>query len=110
MGFRLPFLLAFVACLVAIVLLVVSFAEPTVSSGFTWAGCQLDSSYRFSADSGSVKKEECGGRPRQEEFEAWQKSKPKTQIRPSRNDSWGLIRGSPQAPSHQAYDPLRSPA
>ncbi|MGE0687694.1 MAG: hypothetical protein AB7P33_13185 [Dehalococcoidia bacterium] len=70
-GFRGAFMLAFLAAIVGIVVLVVAIAEPIVVDASNWVGCQLDSSYRLGHESPEVKKESCGGAPRDEELQKW---------------------------------------
>ena len=67
------FLVGFVCFVLALVAAIVSFASPAVAGAATWVGCQLDRNYRFAANAPSLKKEECGGKPRSEELDKWQK-------------------------------------
>jgi hypothetical protein len=69
--YRWVFLTGFFCALVGLVFLIVWLLTPVFEDAATWVGCQLDSDYRLSSDTLPVRKEECGGRPRQDEVDDW---------------------------------------
>ncbi|HWC31174.1 MAG TPA: hypothetical protein VG845_13925, partial [Dehalococcoidia bacterium] len=79
---RAVFLTGFFASVVGIVMLLVWLASPTFESAANWVGCQLDDDYRFSSDVAPVRKEICGGNPREEELDDWQEIKQQSRIKP----------------------------
>ncbi|HXH20673.1 MAG TPA: hypothetical protein VNN10_01495 [Dehalococcoidia bacterium] len=82
LGYRSLFLVFFAALIVGLVALVLKFASPVVADAATWIGCQLDGSYRLSADSLSIRKPECGGRQRADDLLDWQRSRPASRVAP----------------------------
>ncbi|HEY7467297.1 MAG TPA: hypothetical protein VIB47_11465, partial [Dehalococcoidia bacterium] len=67
------FLTGFFAAVAGVIFLLVWLASPAFEDAANWVGCQLDDDYRLSADVAPVKKEICGGRPREQELDDWQK-------------------------------------
>ncbi len=72
---RAVFLTGFLCALIGFIFLLVWLASPTFEGAANWVGCQLDDDYRLSSDVAPVEKEECGGKPREEELDDWQQSR-----------------------------------
>jgi hypothetical protein len=96
---RAVFLTGFMCALVGIVFLLVWLASPTFESAANWVGCQLDDDYRLSADVAPVEKEVCGGKPRDQELDDWQ-----------RNRRGSFLPVSPERAVAMALDAVRSSA
>ncbi len=77
---RSVFLAAFLCALVACVVLIVWLVSAPFADAATWVGCQFDSNYRFSTNSPLFKKQECGGKPWDQQFENWQAEQKKRSI------------------------------
>ncbi|MPZ49095.1 MAG: hypothetical protein GEU75_07305 [Dehalococcoidia bacterium] len=75
LSYRSVFLVGFMCALVGFVFLLVWLLTPAFESAGSWVGCQLDSDYRFAADTAPIKKESCGGAPREEELDRWQRER-----------------------------------
>jgi hypothetical protein len=73
MSYRSVFLTGFMAALAGLIFLLVWLLTPAFEGAADWVGCQLDADYRLSADANPIKKESCGGAPRQEELDRWQR-------------------------------------
>lgn len=72
---RAVFIVAFMCALVGLVFLLVWAFSPTFERAGEWVGCQLDRDYRLSSDTRLLRKESCGGEPRDQELDEWQRER-----------------------------------
>ena len=73
--YRTVFIFCFVCALVGFVFLLVWLFSPTFERAGNWIGCQLDNEYRLSVDTPGLQKEICGGDPRDDQLERWQRER-----------------------------------
>ena len=104
---RAVFLTGFFAGLVGVVFLLVWLASPTFESGANWVGCQLDAYYRFDSESPEIKKDECGGRPREDELEDWREQKQGSFL-PAGSPSLQTTLNYPAGTKPAGVDPLKA--